>query len=114
MQEHMLANMRDHLATLDAIVGYLADAKFEEAGKLSEERLGMSSLDLHGASHMAPYMPQQMQEIGTSMHRAASRLNIVLQDASVKMSFDAMRDVARALNEVTTACVACHTSYRIR
>jgi cytochrome c556 len=63
---------------------------------------------------MAPYMPKPMQEIGTSMHHAASRLNIVLQDTSVKTSFDSMRDVARALNEVTSACVACHASYRIR
>ena len=54
MQEHMLGNMRDHLATLNEIVGDVADGKFDAAAKLSEQRLGMSSLGLHGATHMAP------------------------------------------------------------
>ena len=42
MQEHMLGNMRDHLATLNEIIGDVADGKFDEAAKLSEQRLGMS------------------------------------------------------------------------
>jgi hypothetical protein len=113
MQEHMLGNMRDHLATLNEIIGDVASGKFDEAAKLSEQRLGMSSLGLHGAAHMAPFMPKPMQDIGTSMHRAASRLAIVLQDTSVSLTFDTMRDVSRALHEVTTTCAACHASYRI-
>jgi hypothetical protein len=114
MQEHMLGNMRDHLATLNEIIGNLADGKFDEAAKLAEQRLGMSSLGLHGAAHMAPFMPRPMQDIGTSMHRAASRLAIVLQDTSVSPTLDTMRDVNLALHEVTTTCTACHSGYRIR
>jgi hypothetical protein len=95
-------------------VGNVADGKFDEAAKLAEQRLGMSSLGLHGAAHMAPFMPQPMQAVGTSMHRAASRLAIVLQDTSVSPTFDTMRDVNRALHEVTTTCTACHAGYRIR
>ena len=63
---------------------------------------------------MAPYMPKPMQDIGTSMHRAASRLVIVLQDASVAPTAEAMRDISRALHVVTTACEACHAGYRVR
>ncbi len=114
MQEHMLGNMRDHLATLNEIIGMIADSKLDDAAKLAEQRLGMSSLGLHGAAHMAPFMPKPMQDIGTSMHHAASRLAIVLQDSSVSPSLETMRDVDRALHEVTTACTACHASYRIR
>lgn len=114
MQQHMLGNMRDHLATLNEIVGAVADAKFDAAAKVSEQRLGMSSLGMHDAAHMAPFMPQPMQDMGTTMHRAASRLAIVLQDAAVTPSVDSMRDVNRALHEVTTACTSCHASYRIR
>jgi cytochrome c556 len=114
MQEHMLGNMRDHLATLSEIIGDVADGKFDHAAKLAEQRLGMSSLGSHGAAHMAPFMPKPMQDIGTGMHRAASRLAIVLQDSSVSPTFDGMRDVSRALHEVTTTCAACHASYRIR
>ena len=114
MQEHMLGNMRDHLAALNEIIGNLANNKFDEAAKIAEQRLGMSSLSLHGAAHLAPYLPKPMQDIGTSMHHAASRLVIVLQDASITQTVDAMRDINRALHEVTTACEACHSAYRVR
>lgn len=114
MQEHMPGNMRDHLATLNEIIGDVANSKFDEAAKIAEQRLGMSSLSLHGAAHLAPHLPKPMQNIGTSMHQAASRLVIVLQDASVTPNVEAMRNINRALHEVTTACEACHASYRLR
>jgi hypothetical protein len=114
MQEHMLGNMRDHLAALNEIIADVADGKFDAAAKRSEQRLGMSSLGLHGAAHMAPFMPRPMQDIGTSMHRAASRLAIILQDASISQTFDSMREISRGLHGITTTCVACHASYRIR
>lgn len=114
MQEHMLGNMRDHLATLNEMLGEIADGKLDAAAKLAEQRLGMSSLALHEAAHMAPFMPQPMQDVGTSMHHAASRLAITLQDASVSPTPAAMAEVYRGLHEVTTACAACHASYRIR
>jgi hypothetical protein len=114
MQEHMLANMRDHLATLNEIVGDVANDKLEDAARVTEQRLGMSSLSLHGAAHLAPFLPQPMQDIGTSMHHAASRLVIVLQDASVTPTADAFRNINKALHEVTTACEACHAHYRLR
>ena len=114
MQEHLLGNMRDHLAALNEIIGDIANDKFDAAAKIAERRLGMSSLSLHGAAHLAPYLPKPMQDIGTSMHHAASRLVIVLQDASIAPTVDAMRDVNRALHEVTSACEACHAAYRVR
>lgn len=114
MPDHMLANMRDHLVAVGEIVGHLADGKFDAAAKVSEQRLGMSSLSGHGAAHMAPYMPQPMQNIGTTMHRAASRLAITIQDADVAPSAEATAAVNRGLNEVLSACNACHASYRIR
>jgi len=114
MQEHMLGNMRDHLVTLNEIIGDVAEGKFDAAAKLVEQRLGMSSLSLHDAEHLAPFMPKPMQDFGTSMHRAASRLVITLQDASLSPTFDTLRDVNRGLHEITTACTACHASYRIR
>lgn len=114
MQEHMLANMRDHLVAVGEIVGALADGRFDAAAKVSEQRLGMSSLSLHGAAHMAPHMPPPMQDIGTSMHRVASRLAITIQDADVARSPEAMAAVHRGLNEVLSACTSCHAAYRIR
>jgi cytochrome c556 len=114
MQEHMLGNMRDHLATLNQILGDVAAEKYGDAAKIAEARLGMSSLSVHGAAHMAPYLPKPMQDIGTSMHRAASRLVIVLQNASVTPTAEAIRGINRALYAVTSACEACHARFRVR
>jgi hypothetical protein len=71
----------------------------------------MTSLEAHEASHMAVFMPEQMQAIGTAMHLAASRFAIAAQDAGV--SHDLPRALA-ALVEVTTRCVACHADYRLQ
>ncbi len=114
MQEHMLANMRDHLVTLDTIIANVAQSKFEDAAKVAEQRLGMSSLTAHDAAHMAPFMPKPMQDMGTAMHHAASRLVIVLQDASVTPTLQSMQQVDSAIHEVTSACTSCHSAYRIR
>jgi hypothetical protein len=114
MQQEMLANMRDHLNTLNAVIGEIADAKFDAASSFLETRLGMSSLPAHHAAELAPYFPAPMQQDGTAMHHAASRLAIALQDASVTRTFDAMRKVNAALHDVTSTCVACHAAYRLR
>ena len=107
MQQHMLANMRDHLETLDALLGHLATDELDAAADLAEQRLGMSSLDDHGAAHMAQFMPEGMRAAGTAMHRAASRFARVAEEG------DRDRALA-ALREVSAACVACHRGYRIR
>jgi hypothetical protein len=110
LREHTLANMRDHLQTLSQIQAYLAAQDFDRAADLAEKRLGMSSLPLHGAHEVAPYMPKGMQDAGTAMHRAASQFAVATQEAAID------RDVPRALkalNEVTQSCVACHASYRL-
>ena len=114
MQEHMLSNMRDHLVSLNEIIGDVADGKLDEAAKVAEQRLGMSSLTAHDAAHMAPFFPKPMQDMGTSMHHAASQLVIVLQNAAVTPGAQSMQEINRALHEMTSACTSCHTAYRIR
>jgi hypothetical protein len=44
MQAHMLANMRDHLVTLETITQQLAAGEFEAASVMAEQRLGMSAM----------------------------------------------------------------------
>jgi cytochrome c556 len=110
MRDHMLANMRDHLLAVSEIQDALAKGAFDRAADIAENRVGMSSLKSHGASHMAPYMPEAMRDIGTGMHRAASRFAVAAQEAAVT------GDTRRALGslaEVTRQCVACHAAYRV-
>jgi cytochrome c556 len=107
MQEHMLGNMRDHVMALDAILAHLAAKEWSQAADVAEQRLGLSSLDSHGAGHMAGFMPKAMQDIGTGMHRAASRFALRAQEGELAPAIAALR-------EVTASCVACHAGYRIR
>ena len=107
MQQHMMSNMRDHLQTINLILIYLGNEEMDKAADLAEQRLGMSSLDLHGASHMAKFMPEGMREAGTNMHRMASRFALTAQEGDLLAAY-------KKLSGITSACVSCHTGYRIK
>ena len=107
MQQHMMSNMRDHLAAINEILVFLGNGELDKAAETAEYRLGMSSLESHGASHMARFMPEGMRQAGTSMHRAASRFALKAQEGEVLPAY-------KALSEITSACVACHSGYRVK
>ncbi|MGA7593683.1 MAG: hypothetical protein WCA64_00670 [Gallionella sp.] len=106
MKTHMLRSMRDHLLAVHDIQAALAKGKLDQAGEIAESRLGMSSLDSHEAAHMAPFMPQGMQAIGTEMHHAASRFAMTASEGDLASSL-------AALSRVTEQCVTCHMAYRV-
>jgi cytochrome c556 len=110
MRLHTITSMRDHLLSLQEIDVALSKNDFDKASRIAEQRLGMSSLELHGAAHIAPYMPQGMQDIGTAMHHAASQFAIEAQNASVSND---VRPALAALGTVMQQCVACHAAYRL-
>src|SRR6476660_3302906 len=102
MRLHTITSMRDHLLALQEIDVALSENDFDKAASIAETRLGMSSLELHGAAHIAPFMPQGMQDIGTHMHRAASRFAIDARTASVSND---VRPALAALGTVMQQCV---------
>jgi hypothetical protein len=78
---------------------------------VAEARLGMSAMGKHRAkpfdARPGPHMPPAMHGIGMDGHKAVSEF------AAVATTGD--RDKALALlPNLTTACVACHYSYRTR
>lgn len=107
MQQHMMSNMRDHLAAINEILLHMSSGELDQAAEIAEQRLGMSSLGSHGANHMAKFMPQGMRNAGTSMHKAASRFSVIAGEGELLPAY-------KVLSEVTSACVACHSGYRIR
>ncbi len=107
MKNHMLGNMRDHLMAINEILIEMGNGELDKAADIAEQRLGMSSLDNHGASHMAKMMPEGMQSVGTSMHKAASRFAIKAQEGDVLATY-------KSLQEVTATCVACHAGYKVQ
>jgi hypothetical protein len=48
-----------------------------------------------------------MRQLGTNMHKAASRFARKAQEGEVLPAY-------QMLNDITGACVACHAAYRIR
>jgi hypothetical protein len=111
LRNHTLANMRDHLLALQEIQDALARSEFDRAAAISEERLGMTSLKLHGAHEVAKYMPDGMARIGTEMHHAASRFALEATNAGVSGD---LKPALAALARVIRQCVACHSSYRVQ
>ena len=107
MQKHMMTNMRDHLKTINEILHHLSNNEMDKAASIAEHRIGMSSLDKHGASHMGKFMPKGMRQAGTSMHKAASRFALKAEEGDLIPAY-------KSLAAVTSTCVACHSSYRIK
>ena len=107
MQQHMMSNMRDHLVAINEILMSMANDELDQAAELAEYRLGMSALEVHGASHRAKFMPEGMRHAGSSMHRAASRFALIAEQGEPLPAY-------AALSKITSACVACHSGYRIR
>jgi len=107
MQQHLMSNMRDHLVAINEILIHMANGELEKAAEVAESRLGMSSLESHGASHMAEMMPEGMRQAGTEMHRAASRFALKAEEGDALPAY-------KVLSQVSSACVACHSDYRIQ
>ncbi|WP_341889725.1 hypothetical protein [Variovorax sp. YR752] len=110
LRSHTLTNMRDHLLALGEIQEALARSQFDQAVDIAEQRLGMSSLKLHGAHEVAQFMPKGMQDAGTAMHRSASQFATITKDASVTGD---LKPALAALAKVNQTCVACHAAYRL-
>ena len=107
MQQHMMSNMRDHLKAINEILLSLGNDEMDKAADIAEQRLGMSSLKSHGASHMAKFMPKGMSQTGTAMHKAASRFALKAQEGDLLSAY-------KMLSPVISACVSCHSVYRIK
>jgi len=99
--------MRDHLTAINEILISLSTGELDKAAEIAEFRLGMSSLETHGASQMARIMPAGMRQVGTNMHKAASQFALIAQEGEVLSAYS-------ALTAVTSACIACHAAYRIQ
>lgn len=107
LKEHMLHSMRDHLLVLHEILDALGRDESDEAARIAESRLGMSSLALHGANKAGPYMPPAMRKIGMRLHHAASRFALAVEEEDPRKSY-------AALSQMTASCIACHAQFKLR
>lgn len=111
LKAETLANMRDHLLAIQEITAHLADKQFDAAAEVAETRLGLSSLQRHGAHEVAQYMPEGMRQLGHGMHQAASRFAVAAQEAGATGEIG---PALRALSQMQASCVSCHAAYRLQ
>ena len=110
-QEALRQEMLDNLLAVNEILSLMAAGKVREAGEVAESKLGRSAMGKHRdkpfEARPGPHMPPAMHGIGMDGHQAASEF------AAAAKTGD--RDKALALlPNLTSACVACHFSYRTR
>ena len=110
-QAALIEEMQGNLVALNEVLSLIAVGKIKEAGEAAETKLGMSAMGKHRdkpfEARPGPHMPPAMHGIGMDGHQAASEF------AAVARTGD--RDKALALlPNLTSACVACHFSFRTR
>lgn len=89
----------------------MGNGQFDKAADIAETRLGQTALKAHGAHENSKFMPKGMQEIGTQMHRNASKFAIEVQNSGATGD---VKPALIALSKTTQACVACHAGYKLK
>ena len=109
VQARIRSEMREHLVSLHSIVAALADQRLDDVAEIASEQLGSGRMRNHRNRGGGPgrHLPPAMRSIGRSMHSAA---DAVAEAAKEGNQAEAMR----RLGQITAACSACHSSYRIR
>ena len=106
-------DMLDHLSALNEIIGLLGENKLEAAAAVAESRMGKSSMGKHRGTGMGMgmgpgrFMTPEMRSLGHGMHAAATEFAEVAKKGDVKNAY-------AALQNITSGCVGCHYSFRIR
>jgi hypothetical protein len=105
LQEDML----DHLAVLNEINRYLAENNLRSAAEVAETGMGRSLLAKYQDEDIRPgrYMPKEMRKIGWELHNAATQFSKAARQGN-------LQGTLQAYHRITSACVACHYSYRTR
>jgi len=120
MQSVFLKGMRDHMESLDLIIAALADNNLVEAASISETSMGLgqgqkrqcddeqaNKHQKHQAKGFGQFMPKEMKMMGMQLHIAADEFSDVAREGN-------MGEAYKSLRNISSACVACHQSYRVK
>ena len=102
MKQHQLANMREHVESIKAIVGLMAESKFDEASKIAHDKLGLTP-EMQGMCGM--FNNADFEKLGIAFHKSGDELGDVLKSKDINASL-------RALSKTMQYCVECHSNFR--
>ena len=105
----LIEDMLDHLAVMNEINRYLSENKLNSAADVAENGMGQSLLSKYQDEALRPghYMPQEMREVGWELHNAATVFAKAARQGN-------LQETLTAYHRISSACVACHYSYRTR
>jgi len=102
MNQHQLANMRDHVQAVQSIIGFLSEGKFDEASKTAHSKLGLTP-DMKKMCNNTNNA--EFKQLGLSFHKSGDELGDVLKTKNMQESLG-------ALQTTMSYCVQCHATYR--
>lgn len=103
MAEHQKAEMREHLATVQAIVAALAKDDFAGVAKAAQA-IGYSDEEAQECRHLGAGAPGFFQ-VALDFHRAADGIGAAAQKKD-------RAAVLAALDATLSRCVGCHAAFR--
>lgn len=102
IKHRQLVNMRAQMLATQAIIGLLAEEKFEKASKISHTMLGLSD-EMKQIYDLSKN--EDFKKLGLAFHNSSDELGAALQTKDMKKSL-------RALHNTMGYCVQCHNQFR--
>ena len=102
MKQHQMANMRSHLAAVQAIVDLMAKGEFDQASAIAHNKLGLTE-EMKNMCEMVGN--KEFSDLGLSFHKSADVLGDVLRTKDINKSLN-------ALNKTLGYCTQCHATFR--
>lgn len=101
-KQHQLANMRSHVKAVQAIVGLMAEDKYEDASQVAHSELGLTE---EMRKMCTSFNNADFVKMGLAFHQSADKLGDALQTRDTKKSL-------QALHTTMSYCVQCHATFR--
>ncbi len=106
-QQQLTKNMRSHLSVLNQLLIYLNNNQLQLAAELAEAKLGRHSNILDPSTTQEKNMTSEMAQVKIRMHQTASNFSQVIMKGDILEGY-------KALQQISTACEACHLAYRVK
>jgi cytochrome c556 len=103
MKNHVMGNMRDHLAAVNESVKLIGSGNFEAASRVIHDRLGTNE---EMAKMCGMFGNETYRDMGLAMHASADALSAEIKSKD-------MGKIMKALSGTLEKCVACHDTFRL-
>ena len=97
--------MLNNLIALSQILGLLAEGKLKDAAKIAEIQICDRRIGAGTGMGPGKFMPIEMRKMGMSLHKSVDEFARIARTGETTKTYT-------ALQNITTICVACHSSYR--